>query len=113
MSRTTRDLIQELDNAVTDEEASEHSTQTALVIGFDLECKMIFYDEPDRLDKLNAMVREGGIPLGLIKVAKIGDDLEFFSRPLNGYEKNPKIQRILSEVCTSAGMAVVSGQHGA
>jgi len=112
MTRTTKDLIRELDNSVTDDELSEHHTQTALVIGFDLECRMIFYDEPDRLDKLNTMIREGGVPLGLIKVAKIGDDVEFFSRPLSGYEKNRKIQRILSDVCTTAGMVVISGHHG-
>lgn len=112
MIRTTKDLINELDNAVTDQEAAGNSTQTALVIGFDLECKMIFYDESDRLNKLNTLVREGGVPLGLIKVARVGDDVQFFSRPLKGLEKNPKIRRILTEFCTLAGKTMTSGIEG-
>ena len=112
MIRTTKDLINELDNAVTDQEAAGNSTQTALVIGFDLECKMIFYDESDRLNKLNTLVREGGVPLGFIKVARVGDDVQFFSRPLKGLEKNPKIRRILTEFCTLAGKTMTSGIEG-
>lgn len=108
MIRTTRDLIRELDNAVTDLEESEKNSQTALVIGFDLECKMIFQDEPDKLDRLNGMIKDGGIPLGFIKVAKVENGIEFFSKPLNGFEKNQKIQRILSELCTTAGRSMVS-----
>jgi hypothetical protein len=103
MTRTTNDLINELDNAVTDQDTLCGMTQTALVVGFNLECKMIFHDESDRLQKLNTMVQDGGIPLGFIKVVKIGNDFEFLSKPLTGFEKNEKIQRILNEVCTIIG----------
>ncbi|MHB8052552.1 MAG: hypothetical protein ACYDEZ_04585 [Methanoregula sp.] len=111
MTRTTKDLINELDNAVSDQEASGNITQTALVVGFDLECKMIFHDESDRLNKLNTMVQDGGIPLGFIKVAKIGNELQFFSKPLIGFKKNPKIQRILKELCTTVGKTMTTGDE--
>jgi hypothetical protein len=111
MAKTTKDLITELDKAVTDQEVSAHMTQTALVVGFDLECKMIFHNESNRLDKLNTMVKKGGVPLGFIKVAKIGDDVQFFSKPLSGFEKNPKTQRILTELCTLAGKTMACGDQ--
>lgn len=103
MTRTTSDLIHELDNAVSEKDTLYGKTQTALVVGFNLECKMIFHDESDRLQKLNTMVKDGGIPLGFIKVVKIENNFEFLSKPLTGFEKNEKIQRILNEVCTIIG----------
>jgi hypothetical protein len=111
MTRTIKDLIKELDNAVTDQEVSSNIAQTALVVGFDLECKMIFYDESDRLNKLNTMVQDGGVSLGFIRVAKIWNELQFFSKPLTGFEKNPKIQRILTELCTLVGKTMTSGDE--
>ena len=111
MTRTTRNLIDELDAAVTGQGASCDRAHTALVVGFDLECRMIFQDESDRLQKLNTLVSNGGIPLGFIKVIKVGDDLQFFSRPLTGFEKNPKILRILNELCTMVGKMMASGEE--
>jgi hypothetical protein len=87
MTRTTKDLIDDLDAAVTGQGVSGDRTQTALVVGFDLECRMIFQDESDRLQKLNTLVSNGGIPLGFIKVVRVGDDLQFFSRPQTIFEK--------------------------
>jgi hypothetical protein len=112
MTRTTSDLINELDSAVTDQEASSGMTQTALVVGFNLECKMIFQNESNRLEKLNTMVQDGGKPLGFIKFVKTGNDFQCLSKPLTGFEKNEKIQRILSELCTIVGKTMASEDAG-
>jgi hypothetical protein len=72
---------------------------------------MIFYDESDRLNKLNTMVQDGGVSLGFIRVAKIWNELQFFSKPLTGFEKNPKIQGILTELCTLVGKTMTLGDE--
>jgi microsomal dipeptidase-like Zn-dependent dipeptidase len=112
MTRTTDDLINELDTAVTDQDTLCGMTQTALVVGFNLECKMIFHNESDRLQKLTTMVQDGGKPLGFIKVVKIGNDFQFLSKPLTGFEKNEKIKRILTELCTIVGKTMAFRDAG-
>ena len=109
MTRTTEDIIKDLDYAVYEDDAFCDFTQTALVVGFEHECKMIFHGDPDRHNKLTDMVRDGGIPLGLIKVARIGKDIQFLTEPLIEFRGNPETQELLTELCTIMGKELVSG----
>jgi len=106
MIRTTGDIINDLDNALTNQDLLCDRTQTALVVGFEHQCKMVYHGQPDRLDKLNTLVRNGGIPLGFIKVNKTGKDVEFFSRPLSEFKNDPEIQKILTRLCNGLGKAL-------
>lgn len=99
MTRTTTDIITDLENAVTDRDLLYDNAQTALIVGFENECKMVFHDEPDRLKKLNILVKDGGIPLGFIKITKVGNDVNFLSRPLIEFKDDPATAIFLSEVC--------------
>jgi hypothetical protein len=77
MTRTTEGVVKRLDCAVDDNDAICDFTQTSLVVGFKHKYEKIFHGDPGRHNKLNDIVRYGGIPLGLIKVAKIGKDVQF------------------------------------
>ena len=109
MTRTTEEVIKDLDYAVDENDAFCDFTQTALVVGFQHECKMIFHGDPDRNHKLNDMVRDGGIPLGLIKVARIGKDIQFLTEPLIEFRGNPETQELLTELCNIMGKHLAFG----
>jgi hypothetical protein len=109
MPRTTEEVIRDLDYAVDENDAFCDFTQTALVVGFEQECTMIFHGDPDRQNKLNDMVRNGGIPLGLIKVARIGDDIQYLTEPLIEFRGNPETQKLLTELCNIMGRQLALG----
>ncbi len=108
MTRTTGDVINDLDNAATGRDAFNEMVQTVLVVGFEHECRMVFHDEPDRLTKLNSMVQGGGTPLGLIKITRTGKAVNFLSRPLIEFRDDPATATLLTEVCTGLGKKVVA-----
>jgi len=111
MTRTTVDVINDLDKTVSDHDLSGYRTQTALVVGFEHECKIVFRGQPDRLDKLNTMVRDGGIPLGFIKVTRMGKDVAFLSKPLIEFKNNPETQKILTALCNGLGKTLAFGDR--
>ena len=112
MTRTTVDVINDLDSAGTHRDAVYQRAQTALVVGFEQECRMLFQDDPERLIKFNRMVQNGGIPLGLIKAAKIGNDVNFLSRPLIEFKDDPVTAKLLTELCTRLGKRAASQENG-
>jgi hypothetical protein len=112
MTRTTGDVINELDNAVTERDLLFDMAQTALVVGFEHECRMVYHNDPDRLKKLNTMVKDGGTPLGLIKITKVGDDVNFLSRPLVEFKDDPATATLLTRLCTGLGKMVACGNKG-
>jgi hypothetical protein len=112
MTRTTGEVINELDNAITDTDLLCDMAQAALVVGFEHECRMVFRDDPDRLTKLNTMVRSGGMPLGLIKITRDGGDVNFLSRPLIEYRDDLAAATLLSKLCAGLGKRIaVNGLH--
>lgn len=111
MTRTVGDVIKDLDTSITGQDLLRDKTQTALVVGFEHECKMVYHGQPDRLDTLIAMVRNGGIPLGIIKVTQCGVNVEIYSRPLIEFQNDPEIQKILTRVCTGMGNALAMGNQ--
>ena len=62
--RTTADLVTELRAVATD------THRAALVVGFDDRTEFVWANDPDALHVLNAHIRNGGDPLGLV----IGSD---------------------------------------
>ncbi len=103
MTRTTADVIHDLDKTAADHDQSGFMTQTGLVVGFEHECRIVFRGQPDRLATLNTMVLDGGIPLGFIKVTRMGKDVEFLSKPLIEFQNNPETQKILTALCNGLG----------
>jgi len=112
MTRTTSDVINDLDNAVTRLDSLYDNAQTALVVGFEHSCSMVFHDDPDRLKKLNALVHGGGTPLGFIRITKVGNDVNFFSRPLLEFKDDPTAAALLTGLCTGLGRRMVQEDQG-
>jgi hypothetical protein len=112
MTRTTGDVINDLDNAVTDRDAIYDMSQTALVVGFENKCIMVFHDEHNRLKKLNSMVQGGGTPLGFIKITKMGKDVSFLSKPLIEFKDDLATAKLLTELCTELGKRVAFRNKG-
>jgi hypothetical protein len=99
MTRNTEEVIDELDSAVKDEDALCDVSKTALVVRFEHECKMILHGDPDRLDKLNTMIENGGESIGFIKVAQKGTKVKVLSIPLVEFIDDDKVNAVLNELC--------------
>jgi hypothetical protein len=99
MTRTTEEVIDELDSAVTDEDALCDLSKTALVVRFEHDCKMILHGDPDRLDKLNTMIENGGESIGFIKVAQKGPIVKVVSIPLVEFIDDDNVNVVLNELC--------------
>ena len=112
MTRTTGDIINDLDNAITDQDLLCDKSQIALIVGFEHECRMVFHGENDRLSKLNTLVKGGGIPLGFIKATKIGKDVSFLSRPLIEFKDDQATAELLSRLCFRLGKEAVCKENG-
>src|SRR5262249_21972297 len=66
--RTTTDLIEEL---------KQHAEEpgcvfSALVVGFERSTSFVFSDDANSLDKLNAFIRQGGEPVGIVSMFREG-----------------------------------------
>ncbi len=111
MTRTTGDLIQDLDHTVTAQDALYDEVRAALVVGFNgmHECRMVFSDDPDRHENLNVMVGIGGTPLGFIKLNRTGNEIALMSRPLAEYAGDPAAAAFFTGLCTGLGRRVACG----
>lgn len=106
MTRSTSDVINDLDSSVTGNDVLYDNAQTALVVSFEHSCRMVFQDDPDRLKKLNTLVHGGGTPLGFIKITKVGKEVNFFSRPLVEFKDDPTTAALLTVLCTGLGKRI-------
>jgi hypothetical protein len=51
---------------------AEGSFQSALIVGFEAETKYVFKDDPNQVAKLDALILQGGQPIGVIRLNKDG-----------------------------------------
>jgi len=112
MTRTTSEVIDDLDNAGDDQDTRYDQVAIALVVGFEHGCKLIFHGDPDRLPQLNTMVRDGGKPIGLVKFIKMGKEIRFLSKTLIEYKDDPEVAGFLTTFCTIMGKQIASGSKG-
>jgi hypothetical protein len=99
--RTTADLVAELH-----ETAAVHD-RAALVVGFDDRTEFVWASSPDPLHALNAHVRNGGDPLGVLTGRRDGEgSTTVRARPLAEYESAEWVEKylitLLAEVRRSA-----------
>lgn len=99
--RTTADLVAELHEAATDDR------RAALIVGFDYRTEFVWANDPNALHVLNAHVRNGGDPLGLVTSDDDGEGTtSVHARPLAEYEDAEWVEKylisLLAEVRRSA-----------
>ena len=91
--RTTADLVAELH-----ETAARHD-RAALVVGFDDRTEFVWASDPNPLHALNAHVRNGGDPLGVVTGHMQGPGATSVrARPLAEYEGAEWVERYLIQV---------------
>ena len=97
MSRSTKDLIEEL------KAESEGAFVTQLVIGFKESTEYVASNDPEALATLNALIKEGGEPVGMLRILKgrVSEGkvtVTFKIRPLAEYENDEHIKNYLTQL---------------
>jgi hypothetical protein len=91
--RTTADLVEEL------HESASRNDRAALVVGFDDRTEFVWATDPNPLNALNAHVRNGGDPLGVVTGLEYGRGATSVrARPLAEYEGAEWVEKYLIEV---------------
>jgi hypothetical protein len=97
--RITRDLIRELcaEAAPTD--------LAALVVAIGGHTALVYSADPDPLDELNHLLREGGRPVGILRQSTVGGESRFSIRPIQECAGEPWVRSYLQAVteAVSAG----------
>jgi hypothetical protein len=82
-SRSTAELIVELQVRAT------ALTLAAIAVVHDDVTQFVFASDDDPLSKLNALIRAGGHPIGLVGARIGGGTVEYHSHPFVEYRHNP------------------------
>jgi hypothetical protein len=91
--RTTADLVTELRAVATD------THRAALVVGFDDRTEFVWANDPDALHVLNAHIRNGGDPLGLVIGSDDGEGAtRVGAQPLAEYEDDEWVEKYLISI---------------
>ena len=108
MSRT-EDLINDLDSSVLGPVFSN-----VLVLAFNNGYKTIYHHDPDGVNKLNSMIRNGGLPLGFIKAVEIKGGWKFLSQPLPEFRGNERmeVRKFLEEYSIMLNKKLLFGDKG-
>jgi hypothetical protein len=110
MTRTPSDIIEEFD-ALINEDLLHEKDMMALVVGFETETKFIFNHEPDKLDKLNAMVESGGNPVGYIRIERSSEEISVEAKPLIEYADEEQVIDFLEDVCQTTGKMIAPSKE--
>jgi hypothetical protein len=89
MSRTTVDLIDELDIEAA------NFTKAALVVGFEHTTLYVFSTDENRLSRLDELIRNGGEPIGLFGIDLSHGLLSIHCRTLDEYADTSWAERYL------------------
>ena len=91
--RTTADLVAEL------HDTAARNDRAALVVGFDDRTEFVWASDPNALHSLNAHVRNGGDPLGVVtSFAHDEGSTSIRTYPLAEYENAEWVEKYLIEV---------------
>ena len=105
--RTSVDLLNEL------ESEGSHYTKVALAVGFENTTRFIFSGADDNLTKLNAMMLEGGEPVGFLAYhSDGGGNITFKCRALEEYADAPWAHDYLEHL-THNSVDLLVRDHGA
>jgi hypothetical protein len=103
--RKTADLV----NEMFDEAKS--AWVVAIAVGFEQDTEFVFSTTPRPLEKLNALVKSGGSPVGLIRFDREGDGLQGSYRPFEEYQDEAWVKEYLASLLQKADEIVALSQH--
>lgn len=95
--RTTVELVREINETA----ATGIYKTVVLVIGFEDHSKVIAAGDPKALSTLNAMITQGGTPVGIVAVESVGTGLKVKHRPLEEVKQEQWASDLLTAFCHS------------
>jgi len=87
---------------------------TILVVAFKNEYKTIYHHDPDGVNKLTAMIHEGGLPIGFVKAVEINGGWKFLSQPLPEFKgiEHREVKKFLEEYGIMLNKKLLFGTRG-
>ena len=103
--RKTADLIQEM------KEEAKKAWLVAIAVGFENETKFVFSSGAHPLEDLNALVKRGGAPIGLLRFEKENSSVQGSYRPFEEYENQPWVKAYLTGLLENTGEIIALSQN--
>ena len=82
----------------------------AIAVGFENDTEFVFSTTPRPLEKLNALIKSGGSPVGLLRFAREGTGLQGSYRPFLEYESEAWAKEYLAGLLKNAAEIVALSQ---
>ena len=102
--RKTADLIQEM------KEEAKTAWLVAIAVGFENETKFVFSSGSRPLEDLNALVKRGGAPIGLLRFDKENASVQGSYRPFEEYANESWTQNYLGGLLENTGEIIAMSQ---
>jgi hypothetical protein len=103
--RKTADLVQEM------QEEAKTAWLVAIAVGFEHETKFVFSSGRQPLEDLNALIKSGGFPIGLLRFEKEQSAVQGSYRPFEEYEKEPWVKEYLTGLLENTGEIIALSQN--
>jgi hypothetical protein len=103
--RKTSDLV----NEMYDEAKS--ARLVAIAVGFENDTQFVFSTTPRPLEKLNALIKSGGSPVGLLRFEREGTALQGSYRPFLEYESEAWANEYLAGLLKNAAEIIALSQE--
>ena len=84
----------------------------AIAVGFESDTKFVFSSARFPLEELNALIREGGSPIGLLRFDNEVSGIQGSYRPFAEYADQPWVNGYLAGLLDNAGEIVAMGRSG-
>ncbi len=103
--RKTADLVIEM----FDE--AKGARLVAMAVGFADETEFVFNTTPHPLEQLNALIKKGGSPIGLLRFERQGTELQGSYRPFEEYRDVAWANEYLAGLLKNAGEIIALSQQ--
>ncbi len=92
-------------------EEAKKAWLVAIAVGFETETKFVFSSGARPLEDLNALVKRGGAPVGLLRFEKEDDLVQGSYRPFEEYAGEQWVQEYLAGLMQNTGEIIALSQH--
>jgi len=104
--RSTSDLVHEM------QDEARSAWLVAIAVGFENDTKFVFSTARFPLEELNALTREGGSPIGLLRFDNEVSGVQGSYRPFAEYADQPWVEGYLAGLLDNTGEIVAMGKSG-
>ena len=80
---------------------AEHFTAVAIAVGFPRHTEFVFSGDNAGVARLEELIRDGGEPIGFLRILRRGDRLQIKSRPFVDYANETWVEAYLHSLATN------------